>query len=261
MLFKRILLSPLYRIYERNLTKQIKNYASDEIPQHIGIILDGNRRFAKSMDISIEKGYQIGSDKLEEVLDWLWDLKVRVVSVWVFSTENFDRDLEQVKTIMEMAEDRSIRIREDDKVHKRGVKIRYSGDRSRLPASLIEQINKTEEATSKYQNFILNICLAYGGRAELTHAMKKIAMNVKTGDLNVEQIDEDLINEHLYTNGLPDPDLIIRTSGSIRLSGFMTWQASYSELYFTDVLWPSFRKIDLLRAIRDFQARKRNFGT
>jgi tritrans,polycis-undecaprenyl-diphosphate synthase [geranylgeranyl-diphosphate specific] len=103
--------------------------------------------------------------------------------------------------------------------------------------------------------------LAYGGRAELTQAMKKIAHNVKLGNLDVDQIDEDLITQHLYTNGLPDPDLIIRTSGSVRLSGFLMWQSSYSELYFTDVLWPSFRKIDLYRAVRDFQERKRNFGS
>ena len=260
MVLKRILLSPLYRIYEKSLANQIRKSKLEHIPQHIGIILDGNRRFAKSLDIPLSKGYEIGSDKLEEVLDWLWDLNVKVVSVWVFSTENFERDLDQVKTIMGMAEDRTIRIREDTKVHQRGVRIRYSGDRTRLPMTLQEQILKTEEATSKYDNFVLNICLAYGGRAEITNAMKTIAKNVKRGSLNVDQIDEELINEHLYTNGLPDPDLIIRTSGSIRLSGFMTWQSSYSELYFTDVLWPSFRKVDLLRAIRDFQARKRNFG-
>jgi len=256
-----MLLSPLYHIYERTLVNQLKSNDEDTIPQHIGIILDGNRRYAKSLGIPIPKGYKMGSDKLEEVLDWMWDLDIKVVSVWVFSTENFNRDEHQVQTIMDMAEDRTIRIRKDEKVHDRKVQIRYSGDRSRLPASLQDQIKMTEEATRDYDNHILNICLAYGGRAELTHAMKKIATNIQSGALDIDQINEDLINDHLYTNGLPDPDLIIRTSGSVRLSGFMTWQSSYSELYFTDVLWPSFRRIDLLRAIRDFQARKRNYGT
>ena len=261
MNLKRLALSPLYKIYERNLSKVVKSSPPNTIPKHIGIILDGNRRFAKSIDVPLEKGYQLGSDKLEQVLDWLWDINVKVVSVWVFSTENFERDVEQVGTIMQMAEDRTIRIREDKKVHKRGVQIRYSGDLRRLPSSLQDQIKRTEDATKDYDNHILNICLAYGGRAEITHAMKEIATQVQNGNLNVEEIDEAEINKHLYTSGLPDPDLIIRTSGSVRLSGFMLWQASYSELYFSDVLWPSFRHIDLLRAVRDFQARKRNFGT
>lgn len=260
MVLSRLLLSPIYQLYERNLLHRIKSN-NREIPKHIGIILDGNRRHAASQGISLSKGYELGSEKLEEVLEWLWDLGVKVVSVWVFSTENFSRDVEQVQTIMDMAEQKTIRIREDEKVHSREVKIRYSGEMQQLPKSLRDQINKTEEVTEDYTNHTLNICLAYGGRAELTQAMKKIAHNVKLGNLDIDQIDEDLITQHLYTNGLPDPDLIIRTSGSVRLSGFLMWQSSYSELYFTDVLWPSFRRIDLYRAVRDFQERKRNFGS
>jgi tritrans,polycis-undecaprenyl-diphosphate synthase [geranylgeranyl-diphosphate specific] len=231
-----------------------------ESPQHIGIILDGNRRAARGLKIPYEVGYEIGSNKLEKVLEWMWDLNIKVVSVWIFSTENFDRDIDQVSTIMKMAEDKTKKIRDDAKIHDRGVQVRYSGDLSRLPESLRKQIDQTEEATENYNNHILNVCLAYGGRAEITSAMKKIANMVEKGNLAIDQIDEDLITEHLYTNGLPDPDLIIRTSGSARLSGFLMWQSTYSELYFTDVLWPHFRKIDLLRAIRDFQGRKRNYG-
>ncbi|MHA2032314.1 MAG: polyprenyl diphosphate synthase, partial [Candidatus Kariarchaeaceae archaeon] len=214
----------------------------------------------RSLRIPYEVGYEIGSNKLEEVLEWIWDYNVKVVSVWIFSTENFDRDIDQVSTIMKMAEDKTKKIREDEKIHDRGVQVRYSGDLTRLPESLRKQIDQTEEATEKYSNHILNVCLAYGGRAEITSAVKKIANMVENGNLSINQIDEDLITEHLYTNGLPDPDLIIRTSGSARLSGFLMWQSTYSELYFTDVLWPHFRKIDLLRAIRDFQGRKRNYG-
>ncbi|MHA2099485.1 MAG: polyprenyl diphosphate synthase [Candidatus Kariarchaeaceae archaeon] len=257
MALKRIFLSPLYRIYEKALRKQVLNVTT---PQHIGIILDGNRRAARSLRIPYEVGYEIGSNKLEEVLEWIWDYNVKVVSVWIFSTENFDRDIDQVSTIMKMAEDKTKKIREDEKIHDRGVQVRYSGDLTRLPESLRKQIDQTEEATEKYTNHILNVCLAYGGRAEITSAVKKIANMVENGNLSINQIDEDLITEHLYTNGLPDPDLIIRTSGSARLSGFLMWQSTYSELYFTDVLWPHFRKIDLLRAIRDFQGRKRNYG-
>ncbi|MDH5402741.1 MAG: polyprenyl diphosphate synthase [Candidatus Heimdallarchaeota archaeon] len=255
----RFLLGPIYSIYEKTLYRQIPKNNSD-LPKHIGIILDGNRRYSKSYKIPFQKGYQLGADKLEEVLEWLWDLNVKVVSVWVFSTENFSRDTDQISVIMKMAEEKTVRIRESKKVHNRGVQIRYSGDRTLLPNSLNQQINKTEEETEQYNNHILNICMAYGGRAELTDAIKKITKNVVEGNLTIDQIDEDLVTEHLYTNGLPDPDLIIRTSGSVRLSGFLMWQSIYSELYFADVLWPSFRKIDLYRAIRDYLGRKRNFG-
>ncbi|MCE7735824.1 MAG: di-trans,poly-cis-decaprenylcistransferase [Candidatus Heimdallarchaeota archaeon] len=250
-------LGPLYRVYENILRKQLND---KEAPQHIGIILDGNRRAAKTLNIPMTMGYEIGSNKLEKVLEWMWDLGVKVVSVWIFSTENFERDLDQVSTIMKMAEEKTMKIRDDKKIHERGVQVRYSGDLTRLPDSLRNQIDITEEVTENYDNHILNVCLAYGGRAEITSAMKKIANLVENGKLAIDQIDEELITEHLYTNGLPDPDLIIRTSGSARLSGFLMWQSTYSELYFTDVLWPHFRKIDLLRAIRDYQGRKRNFG-
>lgn len=253
----RFLLGPVYSIYEKALRRQLKK---KYIPQHIGIILDGNRRAASYLGIGLDRGYEMGANKLEEVLEWIWDFNVKVVSVWIFSTENFQRDVSQVETILQMAEQKTIQIRESDKTHKRGVQVRYSGNMSLLPDSLQEQINQTEEATSLYTNHVLNICLAYGGREELTHAIKKIATHVKNDTLNIDNIDEDLVTEYLYTNGLPDPDLIIRTSGSVRLSGFLMWQSIYSELYFSDVLWPNFRKIDLFRAIRDYQARKRNFG-
>ncbi|MCY3410875.1 MAG: di-trans,poly-cis-decaprenylcistransferase [Candidatus Heimdallarchaeota archaeon] len=252
------MLAPIYGIYEKSLINQIKR--GGELPQHIGIILDGNRRHASGSGLPVEKGYELGAKKLERVLEWLWDFDIKVVSVWIFSTENFNRDVNQVETIMKMAEAKTIRIREDKKVHERGVLIRYSGDRNLLPESLRKQIEHTEEVTREYGNHTLNICLAYGGRQELTSAIKKIAYNVKNGNLDVDSIDEDTITEYLYTYGLPDPDLIIRTSGSIRLSGFLMWQSAYSELYFSDVLWPAFRKVDLFRAIRDFQRRKRNFG-
>lgn len=257
MILSRILLKPFYKIYEKSLCRQLDR---ENLPQHIGIILDGNRRFARSINIPMEKGYLRGQQKLEDVLEWLWDLGVKVVSVWVFSTENFTRDLEQVSTIMRIAEESTIKIREDDKVHSRGVKIRYSGDKKALPDSLQAQIRETEKKTEQYENHILNVCLAYGGREEMTTAVKRIAKLVKENKLDIEEITESIIDQNLYTNGLPDPDLIIRTSGSVRLSGFLMWQSIYSELFFTDVMWPALRRVDLLRAIRSFQGRKRNYG-
>ncbi len=257
MKFSHFIKAAVYSLYDKSLRKQI---AGNVMPQHIGIILDGNRRHARGTGLPVEKGYEMGLNKLEEVLDWLWEYDIKVVSVWIFSTENFNRDAEQVSTIMRMAEDKTIKIREDKGVHERKVLIRYSGDRTMLPQSLREQIDKTEETTKDYGNHILNICLAYGGREELTSAIKKIAYHVKNDNLKIDDIDEDTVTQYLYTYGLPDPDLIIRTSGSIRLSGFLMWQSTYSELYFTDVLWPAFRHVDMLRAIRDYQKRQRNFG-
>lgn len=230
------------------------------MPKHLGFILDGNRRGSTILGISKERGYQRGADKFEEVLDWCMELGVKYVSVWIFSTENFRRQEEEVQTILKLAEESTINIRNDPRVHKEKIQIRFSGELELLPDSLQAEIHKTEDVTADYDNYILNICLGYGGRAEITNAVRKIAKSVKEGKLAVDDIDEEFIGNNLYTKGLPDPDLIIRTSGEIRLSGFLLWQGSYSELYFTDVYWPLFRKIDLLRAIRDYQRRKRNYG-
>ncbi len=247
----------LYSVYKRNLKRQVK---SKEIPKHIGLILDGNRRGAKTLGISIQRGYQIGANKLEEVLEWAWELDVKIVSVWIFSTENFNRTDEEKAVIFKLAEENARKIREDKRVHERKIQVRFSGEISLLPESLQNEIRKTEEATQEYDEYILNICLAYGGRREIINAVRKIARYVKQGKLNVNDITEDLIASHLYTTGLPDPDLIIRTSGEVRLSGFLLWQGVYSELYFTDVYWPLFREIDFLRAIRSYQQRQRRYG-
>ncbi len=250
-------LNPVYKVYERALLKQVKKYS---MPKHVGIILDGNRRFANTIKVPLTEGYIWGLNKLEEVLEWLWDLNIKVVSVWIFSTDNFKREAEQVNTILKMAEEKTIEIRDAKKVHARQVLIRYSGDRESLPESLQKQMIETEKATEKYGNHILNICLAYGGRKEMIDAIKSIALKVKNNEISIDDINEEIVSNNLYTKGLPDPDLIIRTSGSIRLSGFMMWQSIYSELFFADILWPAFRKVDLLRAIRSYQRRKRNFG-
>ena len=218
-----------YKIYEKKLYSEIKG---QDMPQHIGIILDGNRRASRKLGINYNEGYELGAKKLEEVLNWCWDLNIKVVSVWVFSTDNF----------------------------KHKVRIRVIGRKELLPKEIQEEIAKTEEATKEYEGYTLNICMAYGGRAELTDAIKEVVKKVNEGKLKPEDITEEIISEHLYTRGLPDPDLIIRTSGEERLSGFLLWQSAYSELYFADVYWPLFRRIDLWRAIRIYQQRHRRFG-
>ncbi len=247
----------IYAIYKRNLKRKVK---AGTIPKHVGLILDGNRRGATTLGISKERGYKMGAQKLEEVLNWAWDLGIKAISVWIFSTENFQRSDDEKSVIFKLAKENAIKIRNDERVHEKKIQVRFSGEISMLPESLQEEFRKTEEATKDYNDYILNICVAYGGRKEIVHAVKKIAKHVKDGKLDIDSINEEMIAMYLYTTGLPDPDLIIRTSGEIRLSGFLLWQGVYSELYFTDVYWPLFREIDFLRAIRSYQLRQRRFG-
>ncbi|OLS32403.1 MAG: (2Z,6E)-farnesyl diphosphate synthase [Candidatus Heimdallarchaeota archaeon AB_125] len=248
----------IYKLYERKLSSEIR---SKPIPKHIGIILDGNRRASKMLGIDYKTGYELGAEKLEEVLDWCWELDVKVITCWVFSTENFSRPDDQVKSIMKLAIENLRRLREDKRIFKNQVKVKVLGRLNLLPENVQQEIKMTEDATKTHENFILNICMAYGGRAEIVDALKRIFDKVKDGDISFDDIDEELISNHLYTNGISDPDLIIRTSGEERLSGFLLWQSAFSEYYFAEVHWPLFRQIDLWRAIRTYQRRQRRYGT
>jgi tritrans,polycis-undecaprenyl-diphosphate synthase [geranylgeranyl-diphosphate specific] len=254
------LLTPkfIYKLYERRLSSEIR---SKPIPKHIGIILDGNRRASKILGVDYKTGYELGAEKLEEVLDWCWELDVKVITVWVFSTENFARPDDQVKSIMKLAIENLRRLREDKRIFKNKVKVKVLGRLNLLPENVQHEIKLTEEATKSHESFILNICMAYGGRAEIVDALKRIFGKVNDGEISFDDIDEELISNHLYTNGISDPDLIIRTSGEERLSGFLLWQSAFSEYYFAEVHWPLFRKIDLWRAIRTYQRRQRRYGT
>jgi len=257
----RSLLSILgvYRIYEKWLWHQVKN---NPTPEHIGIILDGNRRWALNRSLDPNIGHYYGADKTEEMLRWCLDLGVRSVTLYVFSTENFNRPREEVEELMQLFEERLQKIMEDDDIHKHKVRIKAIGRLNLLPKRLQKIIREIEKATKDYDKHFLNFAIAYGGRAEIIDAAKKIAAKVLNGELSVEDINEKTFEKNLYTSHLPkqDPDLIIRTSGEERLSGFLLYQSAYSELCFIDVYWPEFRRIDLLRAIRTYQKRKRRFG-
>ena len=247
----------LYKLYEKKLFSEIKN---NPAPNHIGIILDGNRRASKILGVKYEEGYTLGALKLEEVLGWCWDLGVKVVTCWVFSTENFSRPEDQVKSIMKLAQEYLIKIREDPRIIENEVQVKILGRTQMLPSKVQDEIKKTEEETSKYSNYRLNVCMAYGGRAEIVDALKLILQKAEAGEIDLNELNEELISSHLYTDGIADPDLVIRTSGEERLSGFLLWQSAYSEYYFVDVHWPLFRKIDLWRAVRTYQRRQRRFG-
>lgn len=247
-----------YKAYERWLWAQIK---SGERPEHVAIILDGNRRWASEQEINPWLGHTQGAETVENLLDWCVMLKIKYVTLYMFSTENFGRSAGEIEQIMQIAEAKFRKLLTDPRIHKNRVHVKVIGRVTLLPEPLQQLIADVEKATAAYDNQFLNFAFAYGGRAEIVDAAKKLARKVKDGELNVDDIDEGVFAKHLYTAHIDkDPDMIIRTSGEERLSGFLLWQAAYSELFFLDVYWPDFRLIDLLRAIRSFQHRKRRYG-
>jgi|TARA_B100000780_G_scaffold235321_1_gene175910 tritrans,polycis-undecaprenyl-diphosphate synthase [geranylgeranyl-diphosphate specific] len=248
----------LYSIYEKFLRRQL---ASTIVPKHIGLIVDGNRRFALAAGLASRKaGHMAGSDKLEDFLRWCLELDVEIVTLYGFSTENFKRSSEEVEELMSIILNKFRTLQIDPLIEDENVKIKVIGRRDGFSQEMQDEIIKVEGMTQDHNSFQLNVAIGYGGRAEIVDAVKKIGEQIKTGEIEIDSIDEDMLSNHLYTEGMPDPDLIIRTSGEERLSGFLLWQSAYSELYFTQVFWPAFRKIDFWRAIRVWQQRNRRFG-
>lgn len=254
----------VYKLYERWLWMQVKGGVK---PEHIAIILDGNRRWANGQEshpylLEDKYGHTQGADTVEQLLDWTHLLDVKYVTLYTFSTENFSRKSEEVEKIMQIAEERFRKLLVDPRIHRDKVHVKIIGRVNLLPKSLQDAIADVEKATADYDHYFWNFAFAYGGRAEIVDAAKTIAEKVKSGELQISDVNESTFEKHLYTAHMEkqDPDMIIRTSGEERLSGFLLWQAAYSELLFLDVYWPDFRLIDLLRAIRTFQYRKRRFG-
>jgi len=243
-----------YKIYERWLWSQVK---SGEKLEHIAIILDGNRRWASENELNPWLGHKKGAETVEQLLDWCEKLGVKFVTLYTFSTENFRRSPEEIKAIMKIAEEKFRKLLTDERIHRNKVHVKVIGRVNLLPESLQQLIADVEEATENYDKQFLNFAFAYGGRAEIVDAAKTIAEKVKDGELQLNDVNESTFEKYLYTAHMPkqEPDLIIRTSGEERLSGFLLWQSAYSELAFLDVFWPDFRLIDLL------QTRKRRYGT
>ncbi|MHA1942055.1 MAG: polyprenyl diphosphate synthase, partial [Candidatus Hodarchaeales archaeon] len=249
-------------LYERRLWNQIKEGIKKGIhPNHVALIMDGNRRYARAKRLPGHYGHRLGRENLKNILEWFWDLEIEYVTLYAFSTENFDRTDEEINELMGLFETTFQELIDHPELKKRNVRIKVIGRTHLLPKKVQKAILSAEESTkSNVPGPTLIIAIGYGGRAEMIDAMKSIARKVATNELKIDEIDELVVERHLYTNGIPDPDLIIRTSGEERLSGFLTWQSVYSELYFADVYFPGFRKIDLWRAIRTYQSRKRRIG-
>jgi len=229
------------------------------IPRHVALVMDGNGRWAQRRGLKRTDGHAAGEEALFDTIEGALDVGLRWMTVYAFSTENWRRPLDEVRFLMHFNE--SILLRRREELDRMGVRVRFIGRRGgRVPKRLVNRIEETEARTAKNRTLTLTFAFNYGGRAELTDAVRAIGAEVKAGRLNPDKIDEKTIARHLYAPDMPDPDLLVRTSGEFRISNYLLWESAYSEFVFTPVLWPDFRRSDLFDAIGEFQRRNRRFG-
>jgi short-chain Z-isoprenyl diphosphate synthase len=260
----RSLGGPIYAVYERRLLATVRR---GEVPRHLGLILDGNRRFARLAGLDdVKLGHDRGVAKAREVLDWCLEMRIPTVTLWVLSPDNYaKREASEVEHILRLLEHEAERMAHDRRIRENRVRVRAIGRIESFPQPVLDSLHRLESATAEHEGMQLNIAVGYGGREEIVDAVRAMLHDAVAGQRSLEELERDLtaeeISARLYTANQPDPDFIIRTSGEIRLGGFLLWQSAYSEYYFADVFWPAFRKIDFLRALRSYQARERRFGT
>jgi short-chain Z-isoprenyl diphosphate synthase len=257
-----VLKNLLYRVYERQLLNDVRRRP---IPRHVGLIQDGNRRYAREAGLSEPReGYLLASLKTEEVLTWCAGLGIPVVTLWWLSTENLTREPDEVATILQVIEQKMAEWMQGGLVQQLRIRVRPIGKLELLPTSTLQILRDIDSTTQHHDRMLVNVGVGYGGRQEIVDAVRHYLQERFTQRDSPEEIlrklSQDALDKFLYTYDCPDPDLIIRTSGEVRLSGFMLWQSAYSEFYFCDAYWPAFRKIDFLRAIRSYQRRERRFG-
>ena len=228
------------------------------LPKHIALIMDGNRRWAKERNLDIKQGHYAGAENLEKIALYANKIGIKYMTVYAFSTENWKRSETEVKGLMLLLKAYVEKMLA--KTNSNNIKINILGDISKLDISLQKSINRILDKTKENTGLTLNIAFNYGGRDEIVKATQKISEEVKKGNINVEDIDEKMVGDYLYTKGQPDPDIMIRTSGELRLSNFLLWQLAYTEFVFLNKYWPDFNEKDLDNAVEDFQKRPRNFG-
>ncbi len=247
----------LYPAYESRVVRRLP---ADRIPKHIGVMLDGNRRWAKAVGMDTAQGYQAGADNIFPLLGWCEEVGVEVVTLWLLSNDNLtSRPPEELAGLLEIIEGAVQSLASTGKW-----RIHPVGALDLLPPGTAERLKAAEEATRGVEGILVNVAIGYGGRREIADAVRSLlqaaAAEGRTLEEVAELLDVDHIAEHLYTKGQPDPDLVIRTSGEQRLGGFLLWQSAHSEFYFCEALWPDFRRVDFLRAIRAYAERERRFG-
>lgn len=246
---------PLYGLYERRLAASLPAGA---VPRHIGVILDGNRRWARSLGADASTGHQRGADKIADLLGWSEEVGVEVVTLWMLSTDNLSRDPEELDELVRIICDAVARLAATGRW-----RLQVMGALELLPPGAAEDLREAERRTAAVQGMHVNVAVGYGGRREIADAVRSLLRaHAEAGTLAElpETFDVDHIAEHLYTKGQPDPDLVIRTSGEQRLGGFLLWQSAHSEFYFCEAYWPDFRRVDFLRALRSYAARERRLG-
>lgn len=247
-------------ILERGYSERLRREVlSRPVPRHVAVIMDGNRRHARSLGLSPAEGHILGSDALENLLEWCRRIGVKVLTVYALSTENLGRDAAEVSLLMDLFERKLLDTAADERVHRNRIRVRVVGRTDALPDKVVEAARKVERATAGYDRFEFRICIAYGARQEIVDAVREIAADAAAGRIAPESIDEATLSARLAA-GSDEPDLLIRTGGEVRLSNFLLYQLAYSELVFSDVHFPAFREIDFLRIVRTYQQRSRRFG-
>lgn len=240
---------------EANWEKKINRQS---MPGHIAIIMDGNGRWAKKRLLPRTMGHRAGMATLRKMVEACVELKIGVLTVFAFSTENWKRPQQEIDYLMALLIE--FLKKEIDELHRQNVKVKVVGNYTKLPDRCVTQVERACRLTENNNGLILNMAINYGGRDDMVRATRKAAEMVASGRINADEISETTINQLLYTTGIPDPDLLIRTAGEMRVSNFLLWQIAYTELWFSDVLWPDFSREDLMQAIYDYQQRSRRFG-
>ncbi len=228
------------------------------LPYHVAIIMDGNGRWAQERGLPRARGHRAGMESLRSAVELCLEIGIKILTVYAFSTENWKRPQEEISILMGLLYEYI--QKELDELHKEQVKVRTLGRISELPAPAVYEIKRAQELTSKNKKLILNIALNYGGRTEIVDAARRIAQLAVQGKILPEEIDEELFQKHLYTGDLPDPDLLIRPAGELRISNYLLWQIAYTEFYSTSTYWPDFRKEEFIKALLSYQGRQRRFG-
>jgi short-chain Z-isoprenyl diphosphate synthase len=246
----------MYGLYERRLRSSL---SADRVPRHVGVILDGNRRWARSVGLSSATGHRAGAQKIADLLEWSEAIGVEVVTLWMLSTDNLDREADELGALLEIIEDTVLDLAATGRW-----RLQPMGSLDRLPEHTVRALADAAQRTENVAGLHVNVAVGYGGRQEITDAVRAVLRQQVAAGGTLEQLaegfDVEHIAEHLYTKGQPDPELVIRTSGEQRLSGFLLWQSAHSEFYFCEAYWPDFRKVDFLRAVRSYAQRERRMG-
>jgi undecaprenyl diphosphate synthase len=243
------------RFFKKKDTSEASNL---NIPAHIAIIMDGNARWAKSKNLPLQTGHKAGSENVRKIAESCIELGVKYLTIYAFSSENWDRPQDEVNYLMRLLEE--YLEKETKPLIEKDVKILVSGNLEKLSAKAKSKISEVQNLTRNNRALVLNVAFSYGSRQEIVDAVKKIALEVSERKISLNEIDEEKFSQKLYQSEIPDPDLLIRTAGDLRLSNFLLWQAAYAELFFTKTYWPDFTKKDLIEAIKDFNKRERRYG-